>query len=63
MERKDNRKFYAQVPSMHSSTNPSKILKIKKTFPKLQVKKIENIQKIINGKGKPKLRINMMTKG
>jgi len=39
MERKDNRKFYAQVPSMHSSTNPSKILKIKKTFPKLQVKR------------------------
>jgi len=35
---------------MHSSTNTSEILKIKEMFPKLQAKKIENIQKIINGK-------------
>jgi len=48
---------------MHSSTNTSEILKIKEMFPKLQAKKIENIQKIINGKGKSKPKINMMTKG
>jgi len=62
MERKDNRKSYAQASSMNSSTNTSKILKIKETFLKLQAKKIENIQKIINGKGKPKPKMNMTTK-
>ena len=44
------------------STNTSKILKIKETFPKLQAKKIENIQKIINSEDKPKPKINIMTK-
>jgi len=39
------------------------ILKIKKAFPNLQNKKIELIQKIISGKGKPKPCINMTTKG
>jgi len=36
---------------------------LKKTFPNLQAKKIENIQKIINGEGKLKPRIHIMTKG
>jgi len=36
---------------------------ILKIFPNLQVKKIENIQKIINGDGKSKPKLNMMTKG
>ena len=48
--------------STNLSTITSKILKIKKTFLKLQANKIENIQKIINGKGKPKPKINMTTK-
>ena len=61
-ERKDTRKSYAQVLSMLLSTNTSKILKIKQMFPKLQTKKIENIQKIINSKGRLKPKISMMTK-
>jgi len=43
-----------------------KVFKIKDTFSSLKVNKIENIQKIINGNngsGKPKLYINMTTKG
>ena len=39
-------------------------LKIKETFLKLSNKKIDSIQKVINGNNaKPKLRINMTTKG
>jgi len=39
-------------------------LKIKEAFPKLSNKKINSIQKVINGDDtKPKLRINMTTKG
>ena len=37
-------------------------MKIKKTFPNLQIKKIENIQKIISSEGKTKPRLNMITK-
>jgi len=48
--------------STNLSTITSKILKIKETFLKLQTKKIEKIQKIINGKGKPKSKINMTIK-
>ena len=45
------------------SSKISKILKIKKTFPKLQANKINNIYKIINNVGKPKPKLNMTTKG
>jgi len=38
-------------------------LKIKETFSSLKAKRINNIQKIIKGNGKPKLCINMTTKG
>jgi len=38
-------------------------LKIKETFSSLKAKGINNIQKIIKGNGKPKLCINMTTKG
>ena len=39
------------------------MLKIKKIFPKLQNKKIDQVQKIINGNdNKPKPQINMTTK-
>ena len=39
-----------------------KTLKIKEAFLNLQNKKIENIQKIINSKSKPKLKLNMTTR-
>jgi len=52
--------LYAQV----SSKNIGNILKIKKNFPKLSNKKIEEISKTIFGKAdKPRPRINMTTKG
>jgi len=38
-------------------------LKIKEALPNLQGKKIENIQKIINRDEKPKLHLNITTKG
>ena len=46
-----------------SDNNTRKVLKIKKVFSNLQEKKIENIQKIINRGDKPKLRLNIITKG
>jgi len=60
-EKKDIRKSYVQV--FFSTTSTREVLKIKETFPNLQAKKIKNIQKIINGKGKPKPRISIMMKG
>jgi len=63
MKRKDNKKSYTQASLMYLLTNTSKFLKIKENFQKLQAKKIENIQKIINSKDKLKPKINMMTKG
>jgi len=48
-------------------SNPTNIaremLKIKKTFPNLQNKKIKIVQKIISGQDKPKPKISMTTKG
>ena len=64
------KKLYAQAltPKPHSSNKSSNIamntLKIKKTFPNLPNKKIDSIQKVINGSNnKAKLRLNMTTKG
>jgi len=57
-EKKDTEKSYAQA----LLSKISKILKIKKTFPKLQANKINNIDKIINGNSKPKPKLNMMIK-
>jgi len=37
-------------------------MKIKEAFTNLQNKKIEDIQKIISGKSKPKPQLNMTTK-
>jgi len=54
----NNKPSYAQT----SSPKVSKILKIKENFPDLSVKKIEDINKIINTPDKPKHRINMTTK-
>ena len=52
--------LYTQVSK--SNNNIRDILKIKEMFPNLQANKIESIQKIIRGKGKPKHKINMITK-
>jgi len=45
-----------------SSLNIMEILKIKKSFPNISLKKIEEIHKTINNPGNLKLRINMTTK-
>ena len=59
------KKSYAQVSAKLS--NPTNVaretLKIKEAFPNLQSKKIEIVQKIISSQDKPKLKINMTTKG
>ena len=59
------KKSYAQIlaNSSNSSNIARKTLKIKETFPKLQNKKIKLVQKIISGQEKPKLKLNMTTKG
>jgi len=46
-----------------SSSNISKILKIKNNFPNLLTKKIENVHKMINDSSKMKPRINITIKG
>jgi len=50
------------MQALFTSSNTKEILKIKETFPKLQAKKIENIQKIINGSNKSKPKQNMTMK-
>ena len=50
------------MQALFTSSNTKEILKIKKTFPKLQAKKIVNIQKIINSNNKSKLKQNMTMK-
>ena len=63
-------KLYAQASASNTKTNTTSnniemnTLKIKKTFPNLSNKKINTIQKVINGTNdKPKPRLNMTTKG
>jgi len=57
------KKSYAQVLSNSNMSNIArKTLKIKKAFPSLQNKKIEQAQKIISSNSKPKPCINMTTK-
>ena len=53
-------KSYAQVLKSRNTTK--EVFKIKEAFPSFKVDKINNIQKIIKGNSKPKLRINMITK-
>ena len=63
------KKFYSHASSNSTNNNNTSsiamnTLKIKEAFPKLLNKKIDTIQKVINkNKDKPKLRINMTTKG
>ena len=45
------------------SANILEVLKIKEAFPALNAKKIDQINSIVKGDSKPKLRIQMMTKG
>ena len=52
---------YAQATKM--SANILEVLKIKEAFPALNAKKIDQINSIVKGDSKPKLRIQMMTKG
>ena len=56
------KKSYTQASSANTNT-VRETLKIKKVFPNLQNKKIENIQKIISSDGKTKPQLNMTTKG
>jgi len=58
--KKNPKIIYAQASK--SISNTEEVLKIKDTFLSLHAKKIENIQKIINGGGKSKPHINMTTK-
>ena len=53
-------KLYAQMSKSRNTIK--KVLKIKKVFSNLKADKINNIQKIIKGNSKPKLKINMITK-
>ena len=70
IEKPTTKKSYAQAPTLKplSSDKSSNItmntLKIKETFPNLPNKKIDSIQKVINGSNdKAKPRLNIMTKG
>ena len=44
------------------TVSTAEVLKIKKTFPALSVEKIDQVNNIVNGSSKPKLRIQMTTK-
>ena len=59
--KKSPEKLYTQVSK--SGNNIIEVFKIKDAFLSLKTNKIENIQKIINSSSKPKLHINMTTKG
>jgi len=52
---------YTQATKM--SANTSDVLKIKKAFLALNANKIDQVNNIVKGNPKPKLRIQMMTKG
>ena len=52
---------YAQATK--TSANTSDVLKIKEAFPALNANKIDQVNNIIKGNPKPKLRFQMMTKG
>jgi len=54
-------KSYTQASKQNMST--ADVIKIKETFPSVGVKEIDQINNIIKGPSKPKLRIQMTTKG
>jgi len=53
--------LYAQATKTSAKT--SDVLKIKEAFPALDANKIDQVNNIVKGNPKPKLRIQMMTKG
>jgi len=61
MQTPGNNKTYAQASKLSTST--SDIIKIKKMFPSIGVKKIDQINEIVKGNPKHKHQINIMTKG
>ena len=70
IEKPATNKLYAQAllpkskPNASSSDIAINMLKIKEAFPNLPNKKIDTIQKVVNGSNdKPKPRLNMTTKG
>jgi len=54
-------KFYAQASKLSATTFD--VLKIKEAFPALNAKKIDQVNNIVKGNPKLKLRIQMTTKG
>ena len=56
-------KSYAQVLKQSYMNNTSEVIKIKDTFSVLNTQKVDQIHKIVNGSLKPKLQIQMTTKG
>jgi len=54
-------KSYAQASKSHATT--SDVLKIKEAFPALNTKKIDQVNNIVKGNPKLKLKIQMTTKG
>ena len=61
MDPKKLTKSYAQASKQ--TANTSKVLKIKESFPALNVKQIDQVNNIVKGNLKPKLRIQMTMKG
>ena len=59
---KEKIRSYAQATTLLNN-NTREVLKIKETFPNLQVNKIKNIQRIIKGDSKLKPKLNMATRG
>ena len=54
-------KSYVQATKPSATT--SDVLKIKEAFPSLNVKKVDQVNNIVNGQSKPRPRIKMTTKG
>jgi len=61
MDSKKLTKSYAQV--LKQTANTSEVLKIKESFPTLNVKQIDQVNNIVKGNPKPKPCIQMTTKG
>jgi len=56
-------KSYVQASKQSYMNNTSEVIKIKNTFSTLDAQKVDQIHKIVNGSPKPKLQIQMTTKG
>jgi len=56
-------KSYVQASKQSYVNNTSEVIKIEDTFSILDAQKVDQIYKIVNGSPKPKLQIQMTTKG